>query len=145
MTDPAKPDDLRGQLPESWACIDCGFNTAPGVSTREQMEQAHVGVTQFIIGDDSEVYAVKAQIWKAASMEPYGGCLCIGRLEKRLGRMLMPRDFRRKHPLNQTPVSGGVNPHKDGGETRRGADRRWSVWLGNAPCKGGPSAPACGG
>ena len=34
-----KPD-LRGKVPESWACIDCGINTAPGLMNREQLEQA---------------------------------------------------------------------------------------------------------
>ena len=31
-------------------------------------------------------------------MEPYGGCLCIGCLEKRIGRKLKPKDFP-DHPL----------------------------------------------
>jgi hypothetical protein len=44
-----------------------------------------------------------------------------------------------------TLVSGGANPHKDGEEPWRGADGSRSVWLGNVPCKGGPSAPASGG
>jgi hypothetical protein len=35
-----KKPDLRGKVPESWACIDCGVNTAPGHLNREQMEQA---------------------------------------------------------------------------------------------------------
>jgi hypothetical protein len=30
-------------------------------------------------------------------------CLCIGCLEKRIGRTLTPRDFPRKHPFNKTP------------------------------------------
>jgi hypothetical protein len=32
-------------------------------------------------------------------MEPMGGCLCVGCLEKRLGRRLRPKDFTRR-PLN---------------------------------------------
>jgi hypothetical protein len=32
--------DARGAVPESWACIDCGVNTAPGIATREQIKQA---------------------------------------------------------------------------------------------------------
>src|ERR1700739_3274185 len=81
--------DLRGQLPESWNCIDCGFDTAPGCSTREDMEQALAvvrndqGVTQ-TINDQTEVYMVRSTIWKAAGMDDFGGCLCIGCLEKRL-------------------------------------------------------------
>jgi hypothetical protein len=30
--------DLRGKTPESWCCVDCGVNTAPGHPTREEME-----------------------------------------------------------------------------------------------------------
>jgi hypothetical protein len=32
--------DLKGLTPESWCCVDCGINTAPGLQTRAQMEQA---------------------------------------------------------------------------------------------------------
>jgi len=82
-----KPD-LRGKMPESWRCIDCGINTAPGHLAREQMEQslawADEGVTP-TYNELTEIYAVKAQIWKAAGMTPLGGCLCIGCLERRLG------------------------------------------------------------
>ena len=41
----------------------------------------------------AETYMVRNAVWKAAGMEPYGGCLCIGCLEKRIGRRLMPDDF----------------------------------------------------
>ena len=92
-----KPD-LRGKVPESWACIDCGINTAPGHLPREEMEQAlaadwaNKGVVQ-TYNELTEIYEVKAQIWKAAGMEPMGGCLCIGCLEKRIGRKLTSGDF----------------------------------------------------
>ena len=103
----SKPD-LRSLVPESWACIDCGINTAPGCLNRAQMEQAFAsdfadrGV-RLTFNEFSEVYIVKPNIWKSAGMEAMGGCLCIGCLEKRLGRKLTPKDFPRKHPLNQTP------------------------------------------
>jgi hypothetical protein len=35
-------------------------------------------------------------------MEPYGGCLCIGCLERRIGRKLKPKDFERNHPFNNS-------------------------------------------
>jgi hypothetical protein len=98
----------KGTMPESWSCIDCGINTAPGFSTRAELEQAFAtirnedGVLQ-TIGDTSEVYMVKSTIWHAAGMEDYGGCLCIDCLEKRLGRMLTPKDFTRNHPFNNLP------------------------------------------
>ncbi len=42
----------------------------------------------------SEVCAlVKPKIWKAAGMEEMSGCLCIGCLERRIGRMLAAEDF----------------------------------------------------
>lgn len=72
--------DLRGRTPESWACIDCGINTAPGHLNREQMEQALAidwndqGVEQSY-GQLTEIYHVKPKVWKAAGMEPWGvGC-----------------------------------------------------------------------
>jgi hypothetical protein len=46
-----------------------------------------------------EVYTVKHEVWKAAGMAPMRGCLCIGCLEKRIGRILTPKDFP-KHALN---------------------------------------------
>src|SRR5262249_58875872 len=33
--------DLKGKTPESWACIDCGINTAPGVPGRVEMERRY--------------------------------------------------------------------------------------------------------
>jgi hypothetical protein len=50
-----------------------------------------------------EVYTVRDSVWKAAAIEPMGGCLCIGCLEKRLGRRLTPKDFLRRHPFNSLP------------------------------------------
>jgi hypothetical protein len=102
--------DARGAVPESWNCIDCGINTAPGCSTREQIEQAFSspGIrvnkrVQQTIDNHSEVYMLKSTIWKAAGMEDFGGCLCIGCVEKRLGRMLTPKDFKRNHPFSMFP------------------------------------------
>jgi hypothetical protein len=41
-----------------------------------------------------EIYAVHDDLWAAAGMEPNGGKLCIGCLEKRLRRQLAPEDFK---------------------------------------------------
>src|SRR5262249_636492 len=73
--------DLKGVVPESWNCIDCGINTAPGCSTRAEVEQHfkaghHDGVPQRIDGR-SEIYQVRDAVWKKAGIEPFGGCLCI--------------------------------------------------------------------
>jgi hypothetical protein len=51
----------------------------------------------------TEIYEVKAQIWKAAGLEPMGGCLCIGCLEKRIGRKLTSGDFVDNSSLNKMP------------------------------------------
>jgi hypothetical protein len=100
-----KPD-LGGKYPESWACVDCGINTAPSMFGREQMKQVFAlalkGVKQ-VTDEHSEVYTVKAAIWKAAGMKPDGGCLCVGCLERRIGRMLTPNDFKQNDPFRLKP------------------------------------------
>src|SRR5262249_10299080 len=79
---------------------DCGVNTAPGMpdgwTMRAELETE--GKSKFHYGSKSEVYIVRNPIWKEAGMAPWGGCLCIGCLEKRLGRELSPRDFANKYP-----------------------------------------------
>jgi hypothetical protein len=100
----------KGMVPESWACIDCGINTAPGMMNRAQIDQGmdalvltgEDGLTQ-TFNERSEVYTVKPAVWEAANVGPMGGCPCIGCLEKRLGRLLVPRDFMRGHPFNTMP------------------------------------------
>lgn len=106
----ANEQDLTGLVPESWCCIDCGVNTAPGCLNRPEMEERMNapaysdadGVTQHL-DDKSEVYAVRKIVWEKAGMEPFGGCLCIGCLESRLGRKLKPKDFQRGHPFGLLP------------------------------------------
>jgi hypothetical protein len=100
----------KAAIPESWCCIDCGVNAAPGLSTRAGFKNAVAagvlrvddGVTQEIT-EWSEVYTVRESVWKAAGMKPWGGCLCIGCIEKRLGRKLKPKDFKRGDPFNGMP------------------------------------------
>jgi hypothetical protein len=107
--------DMRGLLPESWNCVDCGVNTAPGLLNRVEMEKAAEalgkrwdegeGIDQ-TIDHHSEVYTVREAVWKKTGMEPMGGCLCIGCLEKRLHRALKPKDFLRGHPFNDPRMPG---------------------------------------
>jgi len=90
---PTDPVDLKGLLPESWCCVDCGRDTAPGSKTRAEVEAAFRAGHEEIeetINCRSEIYMVRAAIWQRAGMEPFGGCLCIECLEKRLGRRLKP-------------------------------------------------------
>ncbi len=113
--------DCRGLIPESWACIDCGINTAPGCLNREQTEQAFAadwnnkGVTMNY-NERSEVYCVKPAVWEAAGIDGFGGCLCIGCLEKRLGRILTPKDFDRKHAFHSLPGTKRLLARRDGDE-----------------------------
>ena len=69
------------------------------------------------IDSNTEAYYVKPSVWRAARMEDDGGCLCIGCLEKRLGRELTPRDFP-EHPFNRMPGTERL-------QKRRGTPR----WL----------------
>src|SRR6516164_10227215 len=97
-----QPLSLKGLMSEHHNCIDCGYNTHPGSPPRELAEflmnlDGHAPIT---FTRDSEVYIVKNSVWKAAGLEPYGGCLCIGCLERRIGRRLKPKDFERDHSFN---------------------------------------------
>jgi ribosomal protein L34E len=106
------PQTAKGKMSEHHNCIDCGINTHPGASTREEVdnmlrasflrtEPDRLGSIPF--GENTEVYIVRDAVWKAAGMEPYGGCLCINCLESRLGRRLTAKDFSRRHPFNSLP------------------------------------------
>jgi hypothetical protein len=91
---------------ESWLCIDCGFNTAPEAPSRAEVDAAMAAHTPLPLSsydDRCEVYCVTNAVWKAAGMEPWGGCLCIGCLERRLGRKLKPKHFERDHVFNVLP------------------------------------------
>jgi hypothetical protein len=95
-------------ITESWVCIDCGINTAPGcldgAETRRQLEAT--GESSATIDTrTTEMYMVRDAIWKKANMEPWGGCLCIACLERRFGRRLKPKDFLSGHPFNGLPGS----------------------------------------
>jgi hypothetical protein len=102
----------EGCIPESWCCVDCGINTAPGIPNRADSERAFtLDIAKAALegreasihtewNDKTEVYCVKAAVWEATGMGDYGGCLCVGCLEKRIGRQLEPKDFVRGHGLN---------------------------------------------
>jgi hypothetical protein len=117
----------KGATPENWCCVDCGTNTAPGYPTRIEMERFFAANTlrseeadlQITIDEQCEVYRVKPSVWMAAGMKPFDGCLCIGCLEKRLGRRLRPKDFDRKHPFHNLPGTPRLlNRRGDDGEPR---------------------------
>lgn len=71
-------------------CADCGTDTVP-------------------FEGPCEWYAVHDDVWAGAGMEEDGGFLCIGCLEKRLGRPLHRADF--KHaPINTHWLIGSQSP-----------------------------------
>jgi hypothetical protein len=77
---------------------------------------------QMTVGDDSEVYAVKPSVWRKAGMDGKRGCLCIGCLEVRIKRRLVPNDFPRDHGLNLLPR----------GSARLMSRRRWPYVMEDA-------------
>jgi hypothetical protein len=113
-TRPSEVSCLDLRVPESWRCIDCGVDTAPGCLGKADLERAYkrayavagrAGGVEQTINNQSEVYTVRDSVWKRAGMEPWNGCLCVGCLERRLDRRLKPKDFQRDGPLNLLPGS----------------------------------------
>jgi len=64
----------------SYICKDCGIDTTPCSGKRGCRHKGRW-----------EHYMVHNTIWKAAGMTD--GFLCVGCLEKRIGRVLTPEDF----------------------------------------------------
>lgn len=98
-------DEIRNAgMPDSWNCVDCGMNTAPGCPNASQIQEAFArGKDGKLTYDrNSEVYEVKPGVWKAAAKKSRRIVLCIGCLETRLGRTLRPKDFANS-PLNKLP------------------------------------------
>jgi hypothetical protein len=69
---------IRGAMGASRSsiCVDCGIDTCP---PKPKGRWEH--------------YMVHDAVWQAAGMTPFGGYLCVGCLEHRLGRELSARDF----------------------------------------------------
>ena len=86
---------VKDTIPESWLCVDCGVNTQPGCpdGPTTRIDLSLYGKSTVTLDDKSEVYSVKRELWEKAGMRPWGGCLCVGCLEQRLGRKLRPKDF----------------------------------------------------
>ena len=67
--------DLTGVTPESWLCVDCGINTAPGYPTRVELERSYktsVAMKKLsgeappiTFNDRCEVFMVRDAVWKA--------------------------------------------------------------------------------
>jgi hypothetical protein len=86
---------VKDNIVESWLCVDCGVNTAPGLldGPATRIDLALNGKSRQRYDRDTEVYSLKKAVWKRTGVRAWGGCLCISCLEERLGRRLHPRDF----------------------------------------------------
>ena len=69
-------------------CFDCGAATTPGELTPHPD-----GYIKSMMPGTCEHYMVTKRVWAKAGMQEDGGSLCIGCLEKRLGRRLKRNDF----------------------------------------------------
>jgi len=67
-------------------CVDCGVETLPLDEGR------------------AEWYHVNDDVWAATGLGPDDGCLCIGCLEARIGRVLTSADFS-DAPLNNLSIA----------------------------------------
>ena len=38
MKKPHQPGWMKGRTPETWLCVDCGINTAPGMPSRVEIK-----------------------------------------------------------------------------------------------------------
>ena len=79
---PGEGECFEGLVPESWCCVDCDKNTAPGFLNRADMEKAvkalgekwhteEEGIT-LTFNINTEVFHVRDAVWKAAGMGPKG-------------------------------------------------------------------------
>jgi hypothetical protein len=99
--------DLYGIIPDNYICVDCKMDTWPGHPTRAEVEQSMrdakaAGKKWKGFGQtwtqETEAYYVHPHVWKACGLGDFwNGVLCIGWLEKRLGRRLQPCDFMAEH------------------------------------------------
>jgi hypothetical protein len=111
FTIPVMFADMTGYTSDSHLCIDCGFNTAPGYPTRAELEAKYAGIGRTAevpacIDSNSEVFLLRHKVWAETGVAEYGGCLCIGCVEKRIGRRLKPKDFLRGHAFNDPDMPG---------------------------------------
>ena len=120
-----KDKAVQDNIVESWLCVDCGVNTLPGCPSGPELriDIALKGASGVSFDHHTEVYAVKDSIWKQSGMRPWSGCLCVGCLEKRLGRQLRPRDFSRHDrevycalAMHRTPPQSARLRDRDGAD-----------------------------
>ena len=86
-----------------WLCIDCGTDTAPGLAlSGAELAYALVLKKPVTVSAESEIYFIKSRVRKAAGTSAR---LCVGCLEKRLGRQLHRDDFVPGQVFNELPAT----------------------------------------
>ena len=125
---------VQDNIVESWLCVDCGMNTHPGCpdGPRTRIDIALYGKSEVRFDRETEVYTVRDSIWKEAGMAGWGGCLCVGCIERRLDRQLRPKDFH-KQDRDWAEFSVYGTPPKSAGLRNR-----------NRPDQGRPQGIICG-
>jgi hypothetical protein len=97
--------DMWGIISDNYICVDCGMDTWPGHETRAEVEQSMRAAkaagkkwkSTITFTAETEVYYVHPHVWEASGVGFWNGVLCIGCLEKRIGRRLQPFDFMAEH------------------------------------------------
>ena len=85
-------------------CVDCGTDTQPGCDLRKVFQDLRKnGSASWTVRSDWQLFTLLDAVWRRTGIEPYGGCLCIGCLENRIGRKLKPKDFTPHHPFLMLP------------------------------------------
>jgi hypothetical protein len=116
--------DMWGSFPTTTSASTAAWILGPGHQTRSEVEQSMRAAkaagkewrrAKLTFTMETEVYYVHPHVWKASGIDFWGGVLCIGCLEKRIGRRLQPLDFMAEH------ADGFNNPNMPG--TRRRFER----------------------
>jgi hypothetical protein len=86
-------------------CQDCGMDTQPGHPAGAEIEAAvAAGVGfDFVITSNHELYMLRQSVWDRTGLSGWGGVLCVGCCERRIGRSLKPKDFLAGHSFNFIP------------------------------------------
>lgn len=101
--------------PVSWNCADCSIDTAPGCPNAVDLIEAgvrHADDLVLVFNENTELFQLRQAVWLAAVKDDLRIVLCIGCVEKRLGRKLRPKDFDRKSPFRLVPGTARLNSRR---------------------------------
>lgn len=101
-------DWIEGGHPASWNCADCGKNTAPGCLNAVDLVLSGARYSsdfEVVFSTETELFQLRDAVWRSAAPEDARLVLCIGCVEKRLGRKLKPKDFQRNSGFENVPGS----------------------------------------